>query len=109
MAFESFRAGSGSYQNVRVLQLNPSSVPQNNTSVETFSAAAGNLASGTSIADLDEDSLYEADWAAPQSFNGLIIIKAEVIDAGVLQLTMMNVTGSTIAPAAGTQIDLLQF
>ena len=112
MSFTSFRAGSGSYQAVRPLNINPSSVPPGNVSVETFSVAQANIASGGgSIADLTTDSLVEVNWANPlaASLVGLVIVGSAISATGVLQLSTFNPTGSTISPAAGTQINLIVF
>lgn len=112
MAFTSFRAGSGSYQAVRPLQVNPSAVPANTVSVETFSVAQGNIAtSGGSIADLDKDSLVDVQWANPgaASVVGLAIISSALSNKGELQLTTFNPTNATITPAAGIQLNVLVF
>ena len=112
MAFTSFRAGSGDYQAVRLLQINPSSVPPGNVSVESFSVAQGNIASGGgSIADITTDSMAEAQWAAPKGLSvlGLTIIGVAVTATGELSLTTYNPTGSTISPAAGTQLNIIVF
>lgn len=110
MAFTFFSAGSGDYQKVRPLNINPSSVPANNVSVETFSVAAANIATnGGSIKDFTKDAIVRAEWANPlaSTLVGLIIIDASIPATGVLQLSTFNPTGSTISPAAGTQINLI--
>ena len=112
MSFISFRAGSGSYQAARPLLVNPSSVPSNTVSVETFSVAQANIAaSGGSIADLTTDSLVDANWAAPKaaSLVGLTVIGSTISATGELQLTTFNPTGSTITPAAGVQLNVLVY
>lgn len=108
MAFSSFRAGSGSYQQVRPLNLNITAVPGMTTVTETYSASGGIAAGGGSIADFTTDSQVTASFAIPTgALAGLIIDRADITATGVLQLTMTNVTISTITPAAGTQVNLI--
>lgn len=110
MAFTSFRAGSGSYQAVRPLQINISQVIALNPSTQNFSVADANIASGGgSIADIDKDSLVEVNWANPTAADhtGLVIVGASFISAGRLAITFWNTTGSNITPTAGTQINLV--
>jgi|SRR5579871_5208453 len=104
---QSFRAGSGSYQYVRPLALNITAVPGMTTVTETYSASGGIQAGGGSIADLTTDSLVVANFALPNNVAGLVIDRADITATGTLQLTMSNITISTITPAAGTQVNLV--
>jgi|SRR5580692_6796545 hypothetical protein len=108
--FSSFRAGSGDYQAVRPLTLTISPVSSGAYSVEQYSKALANITNG-SVADCDVDSIYTAQLASPNaaSVNGLLILDAYFATAGVLTLVWFNPTGSTITPAASTQVNLLQF
>ncbi len=109
MADTSFRAGSGSYQAVRTLDISPSTVVALNPLVETYVGAT--RITGGSIADLTTDSLVYVNWANPLAANnvGLKIISACISATGTLQLTYWNTTGSNISPSAGTQINIIVF
>lgn len=108
MSQTSFRAGSGSYQAVRPLSLTISGVPGLSTATETYSAAANNITTGA-IGDLTTDSVTTAEFANPTAVAGLTIVNSFISATGVLTLVYSNVTGSTITPAANTQVNLLVF
>lgn len=110
MAFNSFRAGSGDYQYVRSIKVNLSAIPAGTTAVETVSAAQGNIATnGGSIADFTTDATVVADFDTPNasSLTGLILLDADINNTGEVALTFSNVSGVSITPAAGTQINFI--
>jgi len=101
ITFNSFRAGSGSYQAVRPLNLTPSAVPPQTVSVETYS---GSSIGQSSIADLAADSnIYVSGPSLPA---GLILISSRLLANQVLELTFENQTANTITPVA-QQFNLL--
>lgn len=109
MSQTSFRTGSGSYQQVRPLSLTISAIPGFSTSVETYSAAAGNITQGA-ISDLTTDSLVTAEFASPTTVGtGLVLENAYISATGVLTVVYYNETPLTITPAAATQVNLLVF
>ena len=108
MSLSSFRAGSGDYQAVRPLALTILPIPGLTTVTETYSAAIGNIVTG-SIADLTTDSLTTAQFATPNAFSGLFIDNSFIGATGVLTIIYVNNSSSTVSPAAATQVNLLVF
>ena len=105
MSQTSFRAGSGDYQAVRPLVLTVTAIPGLSTSVETFTSS--NITTGA-IGDLTTDSLCRAEFASPTTYPGLTIVESAITATGTLQITFVNVTGSTISPSS-PQVNLLVF
>lgn len=93
-----FRAGSGSYQQVIPVTLDPSSITSNNVSVETFAPAG--------LAQLTTDSAVYV--TAPSLEAGLAIIQSKITATGTIQLTIWNFSGSTVNPAS-QQFNVLVF
>jgi hypothetical protein len=125
MALSSFRAGSGSYQNVFPIEV------QNSITVGASAAALQTLSTGQlalgSLTNLASDSLYIANWANPGAVStsafqgatsGLIIQDVWISASGSgstgglennLYMWLQNMTGGSLTVPSATQINLLQF
>ena len=85
-----FRAGSGDYQAVRSITIDPSNIPAFSTSIETFNPAT--------IADLDNDSQVRVEM--PSIETGVRILNSRLTAAGVLEITFENFTNAAVNPAS---------
>lgn len=87
-----FRAGSGSYQQVRQVTIDPTSIAAFSTSVETFTP--------TGFGDVDNDSQIRVD--APSIETGVRIIASRMTAKGTIELTLENFTNAPVDPASQT-------
>ena len=87
-----YRAGSGSYQQVLSATINPSSIPANSIASETFNPSAWSAITSDSWCMVQMPSL-EA---------GVVILNSYISATGTVTIWFENATGSAIDPASQT-------
>lgn len=87
-----YRAGSGSYQQVLSATVDPSNVPSLGVTVETFNPSA--------FAAITADSHCVCTMPALET--GLVLIKGQITATGTVTLTIWNPTNADINPASQT-------